>query len=419
MKEEERKAAKHHCGPGNSYPINSQADAHDAWNLAGHADNPSAVRACVRRVAKAEGWSLPKTASVRASMGEVVFSDEEWVTRTGKIFAVGDYDHPDPEQRFSFTPDDAERVVSAFQPVFAETEHFFTDERPSIFDGKIGQLQKVWREGQELFGEIRVPSFVDRVWGDAGRKISLVFDPVSKMIIRCGLVLRPRVPDAVMMSAPETGDDAAAEAGEIALARAYAESADRGRSGKHETPTLKEQIMEENAGQKGETGVGTTGAGVPPVEFAATLDAMRAENERLRKEQQQTATTMAELQAERRSERARARITTLVETDHRLPPALFNEAVAALARAYEDDERTPVQFAATEGGTKRNRAETLLTLLGQLPQSQMMNERIQARVLRFSDDSTEDAAKNPLTTAGAEAGARTWAEQQNKKNGRG
>lgn len=49
------------CGPDRSFPVKSQEDVTNAAGLAGHADNPDAVRACIRRKAKANGWSLPKS----------------------------------------------------------------------------------------------------------------------------------------------------------------------------------------------------------------------------------------------------------------------------------------------------------------------------------------------------------------------
>ncbi len=340
----------------------------------------------------------------------ISFSDDEWVSRTGKIFAVGKYDHPQPDQRFEFTEADAERVVQAFQPVFTETEHFQTDGKRSIFDEKIGKLERVWRQGTELFGELRVPKFVDRVWGDAGRKVSLVFDPSTKMITRCGLVLRPRVPDAVMMSASDLEDNGA---GEVALARSYAEFADRSRSGANDN-TNKETNMTEKSENTG------TAAPQIPVEFAQQLAAMEAENKRLREAQEQSAVRMAAVEAERRVERAKAVITDLVSAKHKLPAALFNDAVALLARQYADDAATPVKFAATDGGTERNRADTLLALLNALPESHMMQEKIPTHLLRFNDETElteEEAKKNPLTPEGAEEGARAWAERRNGRKG--
>ena len=341
------------------------------------------------------------------SMDQVVFEDESWVQRAGRIFRLGFWDHSQEEQRFALDEAEADAAVTAFAPVPLETEHFFTDGRESIFDGKIGTLERVWREGTELFGQVRVPTFVDRVWGDRGRKVSLVFDPVKKQIIRCGLVLRPRVPDAVMMSAekfsaPDTGEEAA-------LLAAYTEFT-------HSTTHKENTMADTNPSAPEESR--PPAASPESVKFAQALAAQQEENKRLKELMDQANAQMAQFQAERRIERARARVTELVEKDHRLPPAAFNDAVALLARIYADDEGAPVKFAATEGGTQRNRADTLLAVLGALPQIPLMQERIPVHVLRFNE--VADPAKpeeDPFTPEGAEASARTWAERRNGRKG--
>lgn len=52
------------AGPGTSFPITDENDVRDAWNLAGHADNPDAVRAKIISIARKRGLAggLPKTA---------------------------------------------------------------------------------------------------------------------------------------------------------------------------------------------------------------------------------------------------------------------------------------------------------------------------------------------------------------------
>lgn len=60
-KERKSMPASAFCGPGRTFPVQSQEDVTNAAGLAGHAANPDAVRACVKRKAKAGGWSLPKS----------------------------------------------------------------------------------------------------------------------------------------------------------------------------------------------------------------------------------------------------------------------------------------------------------------------------------------------------------------------
>src|SRR5215469_4634209 len=52
------------AGPDMSFPIKDASDVGDAWNLAGHAANPNAVRTKIKAIAKRLGLShgLPDTA---------------------------------------------------------------------------------------------------------------------------------------------------------------------------------------------------------------------------------------------------------------------------------------------------------------------------------------------------------------------
>ena len=48
------------AGPHESFPIKTQQDVHNAAKLIGHADDPAAVKAAIKRIAKRKGFSLPK-----------------------------------------------------------------------------------------------------------------------------------------------------------------------------------------------------------------------------------------------------------------------------------------------------------------------------------------------------------------------
>lgn len=61
QKERDSMPASAFCGPNKTFPVQSQEDVDNAAGLAGHADNPDSVRACIKRKAKANGWSLPKS----------------------------------------------------------------------------------------------------------------------------------------------------------------------------------------------------------------------------------------------------------------------------------------------------------------------------------------------------------------------
>lgn len=134
-------------------------------------------------------------------MNPVLF-DATWdvpavVTRTGKVFECGAY----PDKDFALTEAEADAAIAAFQPVPLEVEHFTTLGLSTIFDGKLGRLTRLWREGNDLHGSADVAPWVDGPWTAHGRKVSLVWDRTKKQVVRCGLVLKPRVSDAALMAA--------------------------------------------------------------------------------------------------------------------------------------------------------------------------------------------------------------------------
>lgn len=379
--------------------------------------------------------------SIIASTDYDPVNDEggEWVTRRGKLFQVGVFPHPDPAQRFEFAEADLDHVIEAYAPVQIEQEHLTTRSIPTIFDGRLGSVPRVWKQGSDLYAEYRVPSWVDKVWGERGHKVSAVFDPLTKQLIRVGLVLHPRIPDAVAMS-----DDGEPNS-ELALAGAYLEFAGRRHSASdaRDMQTIHDIAVGQGAACAPEDHSGlrrmmftepeeadmaeeTKKEGVPapqpaapserevalPPQFAAEHERMRAELDALR---QQNAT----LAAERRAERARSEVKARIEA-RKLYPEAFNQAVANLTQAYADDAATPVTFAATETGTKVGRAANLLAEWDGTPPHSLTQEELRGEavgLLRFNSEqerSKEDES-NPLTPVGAETYARKWIAQANGK----
>lgn len=117
--------------------------------------------------------------------------DDGTVVRRGKVFEAGDF----PDKDVAFDEGDLDHAVNTFQPVENDLEHAST-----ILDGKLGRLARVWKRGKELFGEVELPAWLDKVIGDEPIKVSLAFDR-SKKIVGNALVLRPRIADAAIMSA--------------------------------------------------------------------------------------------------------------------------------------------------------------------------------------------------------------------------
>ncbi len=76
-----------------------------------------------------------------------VSEDGEWVVRTGKIFECGEF----PDKMFSLSEAEADEAIALFRPAQLDVEHMDT-----VFDGKLGSLVAVWRQGKELIGRVRL-----------------------------------------------------------------------------------------------------------------------------------------------------------------------------------------------------------------------------------------------------------------------
>jgi hypothetical protein len=181
------------------YPILDASDVADAAALIGKA--PEGMRDRIKRriiaIAKRKGFPIPdawkdeKTASMAADL----------VYRSGLIFKAGSYEDKD----LVVGEDDLAAVCAAFTaPVDAELEHINTLGIKTFLDGKLGKLVAIWQQGAELFGQVAVPAWLDPLWAEAGRKVSIVWDAQGPAIARIGLVLHPRVKEATVMSAYAT-----------------------------------------------------------------------------------------------------------------------------------------------------------------------------------------------------------------------
>ena len=60
------------AGPHRSFPIVNQSDVSDAMHLSGHADNPAAVRANIRRIAHEKGLEAPAEDNEKEDLPEIV-----------------------------------------------------------------------------------------------------------------------------------------------------------------------------------------------------------------------------------------------------------------------------------------------------------------------------------------------------------
>lgn len=146
-----------------------------------------------------------------ADVAEFAMDDDEvggdaehgTVIRTGLIFKAGDYR---PKRDFAMTPDELKAVAEAFSdPVDLELEHINSNGVKTLLDGKLGKLTAIWTsdDGAELFGDVDVPRWLDRLWSEAGRKVSTVWETAADgtaALVRLGLCLNPVVKDAQLFA---------------------------------------------------------------------------------------------------------------------------------------------------------------------------------------------------------------------------
>ena len=118
-----------------------------------------------------------------------------FVVRPGKVFEAGAY----PDKNFSLSAAEMESAVQRFhaaQPVGFEHS-------PSPLDGFIGDVQRVWHDGKNLYADVALNKHIDAIYRENNLpvKVSAEWDRESKTLVGLALVRNPRVSDAALMSA--------------------------------------------------------------------------------------------------------------------------------------------------------------------------------------------------------------------------
>lgn len=293
---------------------------------------------------------------------QVEFTGEEgYVIRRGKIFEAGDY----PDKKFTITPEEMAEAINDFEPCDVDSEH-----RPSIFDGKLGELihVEVGDQPADLQGWLKIPKWLDDVVGDTELKVSTTWSrETPKRIQKLALTVDPRVPDATMLSAfsASTGEPETRPLpdGKETKRMSLMDKIKASLSGV--TP---EELAEFTEG-------GTTPPATPPTPPtppAATPPDHSAEFARI----QQLETQLAEMAADKRRTEATAFVDGLIK-DRRLLPALRVSQIAELTRAMEDDaaDKSEVTFAKADGtSVKMSRTELKKANLAGLPQHDLFTD---------------------------------------------
>ena len=116
----------------------------------------------------------------------------DFIVRRGLYFQVGDY----PDKQFSLNIVEADAAIAAFAPVPLNVEHI-----PTIFDGKLGIVRRLWREGRDILAEYAIPRWLNEVTEGEALKISSEWNRRSKRPQGGAFVLSPRIVNAVMLAA--------------------------------------------------------------------------------------------------------------------------------------------------------------------------------------------------------------------------
>jgi hypothetical protein len=156
------------AGPNKSYPIRDKSDIGDAWGLAGHADDPDAVRAKIKAIANRLGFTdaLPDTAKDEDSNESIVslspaptkskiatlkvrWLQDDAVSLNGRQY---------PTEACDTLLRSAQRTLADGNapPLTCYVSHGMADVDDSL--KIVGSPSHVWREGTDLLALIDVPN---------------------------------------------------------------------------------------------------------------------------------------------------------------------------------------------------------------------------------------------------------------------
>lgn len=172
------------AGPGDdSFPIKDASDVNDAWRLAGHAANPDAVRAKIKRIAKRLGLTsgLPDTAKNDKKEDDAK-EDKQPAASSESVVSPGSSFTANRSARVAtitttWLEDDAislngrqypreavDRLVQSAQlqlsdpgalPLTCYLSHDDADQDRTR--DLVGRITKVWREGNKAYASIDIP----------------------------------------------------------------------------------------------------------------------------------------------------------------------------------------------------------------------------------------------------------------------
>src|SRR5579871_3058696 len=121
-----------------------------------------------------------------------VQTEGAFVIRQGLFFRCGEY----PDREFHLTEEEADAAIAAFTPVNNNVEHY-----PTLFDGRLGTVRRLWREGVDILAEYCIPRWFHEVTQGEPLRTSAEWNRTTKRVLGNAFVLHPRIADAAMMAA--------------------------------------------------------------------------------------------------------------------------------------------------------------------------------------------------------------------------
>lgn len=272
-------------------------------------------------------------------------TEGEDIVYTGKVFEIGNY----PDKNYSVTEEEADEAIRNFKPVHNDSEH-----RRSVFDGslkdgrrKLGTLERVWRDGKQILGELKIPTITAAVLGDKV-PVSVKWSPSGpKRIIKNALTWNPRIDGAMVAAFSKDDDD------------------DLGQSGPNDTAQPAEKPTEVNPNMALPNSVqpATTGQPAP----SADLAAVTAERDKLLKEKQEADDRRKAFEASAVDREAEAYAQKLMQDKQILTPQKELVAGAFSQCVRDDNQESGVCFSADNQLIEGPRTQALRKLIESFP----------------------------------------------------
>lgn len=387
--ERDKLPADSFCGPSRTYPILDAEDVASAARLIGMASDGAraAIKSCVIGKAKANSWSLPDTwkDSADHSGGScpvpvAAFGttppmriDGDDVIRHGKLFNVGSF----PDKQFDLSPEEMWLAVESFTAVPVDLEH-----TPTVLQSKLGTLERIEQssDGSVLYGDVRLPKWLDDLLGDDERKVSCTWDRATKRLTGLALVRTPRIADAALMAAFAGARHSAADTADMQQIHdlACGQGAECDSTKGNEMPSTTEVPNTEQTMMNKFFGWLTAGApaGTPVATAPATFSAPATSSALVAPvadpEKDTLKAQLAQLRAQQIGDRAAAFAAEQITANKALPAQRDAIIAAYSVMASDDAEHGQATFATGKVG----RVDTLAALFTNAPVHTLLQEQV-------------------------------------------